>query len=165
MGMRSTESRTADRYGLILEFFSETPVPTQPDLWWKEAEKPINPVNRSDRPDHSWVVLFQGPLGMFQMYKQQWALACRFSIKKIKYRLPVPLEKSQPSALFKLMPHSNYTESNKATSETKAFKYVKRWHENGRMSNPLSELIGVLSILPPQTWPHGVRELVLQTGW
>lgn len=77
----------------------------------------------------------------------------------------MPLEKSQPSALFKLMPHSNYTESNKATSETKAFKYVKRWHENGRMSNPLSELIGVLSILPPQTWPHGVRELVLQTGW
>lgn len=40
------------------------------------------------------------------------------------------------------MSHSNYMESNKATSETKAFKYVKCWHENGRMFNPLSELIG-----------------------
>lgn len=65
------------------------------------------------------------------------------------------------------MSHSNYMESNKATSETKAFKYVKCWHENGRMFNPLSESMGggVLNILPPQTWPHGVRELVLQTEW
>lgn len=49
------------------------------------------------------------------------------------------------------MPHSNYMESNKATSETKAFKYGKCWHENGRMFNPLSGLGGGGSQYPSAT--------------
>lgn len=64
IGMRSTESHSTDRYGLILQFF-----------FWNTSSHIAGSVVEGSRKTYKpseqvRQARFQGPLGMFQVYKQ-----------------------------------------------------------------------------------------------